>query len=133
MKQIMLAGIALLFFCSLTSAQEMDIKKERKRIKTEQRHFKQLNLNDQQGQQLQAINRYYRTAHQRIMQNDGLTQQQKQDQIQALNKKRVADIHAVIGKDNIQAYDRIRENEKKKLYLKKEKKNKLQEKKNKKG
>lgn len=133
MKQIMLFMFALLFFSIHASAQEMDTKKERKRIKNEQKQLRQLELNDNQGQQVKEINARYRDAHKRILQNDGLTQQQKQEQIQALNKKRVEEIHGVVGADKTQAFDRIRENKKNKQHMKEEKKNQRKEKKNKKG
>ena len=133
MKQIMLFTFALLFFSIHASAQEMDTRKERKRIKTEQKQLRQLELNDNQGQQVKEINARYRDAHKRILQNDGLTQQQKQEQIQALNKKRVEEIHGVVGADNKQAFDRILENEKNKQHMKAEKNNQRKEKKNKKG
>lgn len=133
MKQIMLFTFALLFLSIHASAQEMDTRKERKRIKTEQKQLRQLELNDNQGQQVKEINARYRDAHKRILQNDGLTQQQKQEQIQALNKKRVEEIHGVVGADNKQAFDRILENEKNKQHMKAEKNNQRKEKKNKKG
>lgn len=131
-------AFALLFFGLYAEAQEMDTRKERKRIKTEQKQMNQLELNDNQGQQLKEINNNYRDAHKQIMQNDGLTQEQKQEQIQALNKKRVADIHTVAGPDKVKDIERIHKNEKEKKQAKennnKQKKEKtVKEKKNKKG
>ena len=60
-------------------------RKEKKRIKQEQRQVKDLNLDRNQGQQIKSINNRYSDEHKAIMQNDALTQQQKQDQIQALD------------------------------------------------
>ena len=90
---------SFLFIGSFAVAQETDVRKEKKRIKQEQRQVKELSLDRNQGQQIKSINNRYRDEHKAIMQNDGLTQQQKQDQIQALNKRRVDDIHNIVGKD----------------------------------
>jgi hypothetical protein len=128
MKQIMLFMLAFLFFNMYAQSQETDTRKERKRIKTEQKQMKNLDLNDNQGQQIKEINSRYRDAHKQIMQNDALTQEQKQEQIQALNKKRVADIHMIVGKDKEQEFDRIHQNEKEKKKVKEEKKNEKMEK-----
>jgi hypothetical protein len=119
-------------------AQETDTRKERKRIKTEQKQMKNLELNDNQGQQIKEINSRYRDAHKQIIQNDALTQEQKQEQIQALNKKRVADIHMIVGKDKEQEFDRIHQNEKEKNKnkeekIKQKKEKQVKEKKSKKG
>ena len=107
--------LSFLFIGSFAFAQETDVRKEKKRIKQEQRQVKDLNLDRNQGQQIKSINNRYRDEHKAIMQNDALTQQQKQDQIQALNKRRVDDIHNIVGKDKEKDYDRIRENERQKM------------------
>lgn len=121
--------LSFLFIGSFAFAQETDVRKEKKRIKQEQRQVKDLNLDRNQGQQIKSINNRYRDEHKAIMQNDALTQQQKQDQIQALNKRRVDDIHNIVGKDKEKDFDRIEENEKQKMKEKdKEKKEKVKEK-----
>lgn len=121
--------LSFLFIGSFAVAQETDVRKEKKRIKQEQRQVTDLNLDRNQGQQIKSINNRYRDEHKAIMQNDALTQQQKQDQIQALNKRRVDDIHNIVGKDKEKDFDRIEENEKQKMKEKdKEKKEKVKEK-----
>ena len=107
--------LSFLFIGSFAFAQETDVRKEKKRIKQEQRQVKDLNLDRNQGQQIKSINNRYRDEHKAIMQNDALTQQQKQDQIQALNKRRVQDIHNIVGQDKVKDYDRIEENERQKM------------------
>jgi hypothetical protein len=121
--------LSFLLIGSYAIAQETDVRKEKKRIKQEQRQVKDLNLDRNQGQQIKSINNRYRDEHKAIMQNDALTQQQKQDQIQALNKRRVQDIHNLVGKDKEKDFDRIQENEKQKMKEKgKEKSDKVKEK-----
>ncbi|QNA43160.1 hypothetical protein [Lacibacter sediminis] len=120
MKQVLMFVFSLLFTGSFAVAQETDVRKEKKRIKQEQKQVKDLNLDRNQGQQIKSINNRYRDEHKAIMQNDALTQQQKQDQIQALNKRRVEEIHNLIGQDKAKDYDRIRENEKMKDKVKEE-------------
>lgn len=107
--------LSFLFMGSFAFAQETDVRKEKKRIKQEQRRVKDLDLDRNQGQQIKSINNRYRDEHKAIIQNDALTQQQKQEQIQALNKRRVDDIHNIVGKDKEKDFDRIRENEKQKM------------------
>lgn len=121
MKQVMMLVFALLFFGLHTQAQEMDTRKEKKRIRTEQKEMNQLDLNDNQGQQLKEINGIYRDAHKQIMKNDALTQEQKREQAQALNKRRVEEIHTVVGHDKVQEFDRIHKNEKEKKEAKENK------------
>ena len=129
MKQVLMFTLSFLFMGSFAFAQETDVRKEKKRIKQEQRQVKELNLDRNQGQQIKSINNRYRDEHKAIMQNDALSQQQKQDQIQALNKRRVDDIHNIVGKDKEKDFDRIEENEKQKMKEKdKEKKEKVKEK-----
>jgi hypothetical protein len=129
MKQVIMFVLSFLFIGSYAFAQESDVRKEKKRIKQEQRQVKDLNLDRNQGQQIKSINNRYRDEHKDIMQNDALSQQQKQDQIQALNKRRVDDIHNIVGKDKEKDFDRIQENEKQKMKEKdKEKKDKVKEK-----
>ncbi|MEJ8820001.1 hypothetical protein [Lacibacter sp. H407] len=129
MKQVLMFIFSFLFIGSFAVAQETDVRKEKKRIKQEQRQVKELSLDRNQGQQIKSINSRYRDEHKAIMQNDALTQQQKQDQIQALNKRRVDDIHNIVGKDKEKDFDRIQENEKQKMKEKeKEKKDKVKEK-----
>ena len=129
MKQVLMFIFSFLFIGSFAVAQETDVRKEKKRIKQEQRQVKELSLDRNQGQQIKSINNRYRDEHKAIMQNDALTQQQKQDQIQALNKRRVDDIHNIVGKDKEKDFDRIQENEKQKMKEKeKEKKDKVKEK-----
>lgn len=115
MKQVLTFILSFLFIGSFAVAQETDVRKEKKRIKQEQRQVKDLNLDRNQGQQIKSINNRYKDEHKAIMQNDALTQQQKQDQIQALNKRRVQDIHNLIGQDKVKDYDRIEENERQKM------------------
>ena len=129
MKQVIMFVLSFLFIGSFAIAQETDVRKEKKRIKQEQRQLKDLNLDRNQGQQIKSINNRYRDEHKAIMQNDALSQQQKQDQIQALNKRRVQDIHNIVGQDKVKDYDRIQENEKQKMKDKaREKEDKVKEK-----
>lgn len=129
MKQVLMFTLSFLLIGSFAFAQETDVRKEKKRIKQEQRQVKDLDLDRNQGQQIKSINSRYRDEHKAIMQNDALSQQQKQDQIQALNKRRVDDIHNIVGKDKEKDFDRIQENEKQKMKEKdKEKKDKVKEK-----
>jgi len=115
MKQLIMFVLSFLFISSFAFAQEADVRKEKKRIKQEQRQLKDLNLDRNQGQQIKSINSRYKDEHKAIMQNDALTQQQKQDQMQALNKRRVQDIHNLVGQDKAKDWDRIQENEKEKV------------------
>jgi Spy/CpxP family protein refolding chaperone len=127
MKQLLLFMFALVSFSLYAQSQETDSRKERKRIKTEQKQMKTLELNDNQGQQIKDINSRYRDAHKEIMQNDALTQEQKQERIQALNKKRVSDIHMIVGPDKANQFDRIHQNNKTKNQAKQENKNRVKE------
>ena len=125
MKQLIMFVLSFLFISSFSFAQETDVRKEKKRIKQEQRLLKDINLDRNQGQQIKSINSRYKDEHKAIMQNDALTQQQKQEQMQALNKRRVQDIHNLVGQDKAKDWDRIQENEKEKVKDKaKEKKDK---------
>ena len=125
MKQQIMFVLSFLFISSFSFAQETDVRKEKKRIKQEQRLLKDINLDRNQGQQIKSINSRYKDEHKAIMQNDALTQQQKQEQMQALNKRRVQDIHNLVGQDKAKDWDRIQENEKEKVKDKaKEKKDK---------
>ena len=125
MKQLIMFVFSFLFISSFSFAQETDVRKEKKRIKQEQRLLKDINLDRNQGQQIKSINSRYKDEHKAIMQNDALTQQQKQEQMQALNKRRVQDIHNLVGQDKAKDWDRIQENEKEKVKDKaKEKKDK---------
>ena len=129
MKQVIMFVLSFLFIGSYAFAQETDVRKEKKRIKQEQRQVKDLNLDRNQGRQIKSINSRYRDEHKAIMQNDALSQEQKQDQIQALNKRRVQDIHNLIGQDKAKDFDRIQENEKEKMKDKaKEKQDKVKDK-----
>jgi broad specificity phosphatase PhoE len=96
-------------------AQETDFKKEKKRIKQEQKEIRNLNLNDNQGQQVKDINSRYKDEHKAISKNDALTQQQKQEQIQALNKRRVDEIHNLIGQDKAKDWAGMKKNDKNKM------------------
>ena len=129
MKQVLMFILSFLFIGSFGVAQETDVRKEKKRIKQEQRQVKDLNLDRNQGQQIKSINNRYKDEHKAIMQNDALSQQQQQDQIQALNKRRVQDIHNLIGQDKVKDYDRIEENERQKMKDKsKEEENRVKDK-----
>ena len=107
--------LSFLLIGSFAFAQETNVRKEKKRIKQEERQVRDLNLDRNQGQQVKTINNRYRDEHKTIMQNDALSQEQKQDQIQALNKRRVQDIHNLVGKDKEKDFDRIQDNEKQKM------------------
>lgn len=122
MKQFMICMFALIFSAMYAQSQETYSREERKRIKTEQKQMKQLELNDNQGQRIKMINNNYRDAHKQIMQNDLLTQEQKQEQAGLLNKKRVAEIRMIVGPDKEQAFDRLQQNEKEKNQTKEENK-----------
>lgn len=129
MKQVLMFVFSLFFIGSFAVAQETDVRKEKKRIKQEQKQVKNLNLDRNQGQQIKTINNRYRDEHKAIMQNDALSQEQKREQIQALNKRRVEEIHNLIGQDKAKDYDRIRENENQKMKDKaKEKEEKVKDK-----
>ena len=129
MKQVIMFILSFLFIGSYAFAQETDVRKEKKRIKQEQRQVKDLNLDRNQGRQIKSINSRYRDEHKAIIQNDALSQEQKHDQIQALNKRRVQDIHNLIGQDKAKDFDRIQENEKQKMKEKaKEKQAKVKDK-----
>ena len=61
--------------------------------------------------------------------NETLTQEQKQEQVQALNKRRVEEIHNIVGREKTQEWDRIKQQEKeKKEAIDKEKKEKKEKK-----
>ena len=107
--------LSFLLIGSFAFAQETNVRKEKKRIKQEERQVRELNLDRNQGQQVKTINNRYRDEHKAIMQNDALSQDQKHDQIQALNKRRVQDIHNLVGKDKEKDFDRIQDNEKQKM------------------
>ena len=129
MKQVLMLTLSFLLIGSFAFAQETNVRKEKKRIKQEERQVRDLNLDRNQGQQVKAINNRYRDEHKAIMQNDALTQEQKQDQIQELNKRRVQDIHNLVGKDKENDFDRIQDKEKQKMKDEaKEKKEKVKEK-----
>jgi hypothetical protein len=127
MKQVLLFMFALVSFSLYAQSQETDSRKERKRIKTEEKQMKTLELNDNQGQQIKEINSRYRDAHKEIMQNDALTQEQKQEQIQTLNKKRVNDIHMIVGPDKANQFDRMHQKHNEMNQAKKENKNREKE------
>lgn len=107
--------LSFLLIGSFAFAQETNVRKEKKRIKQEERQVRDLDLDRNQGQQVKTINNRYRDEHKAIMQNDALSQQQKQDQIQSLNKRRVQDIHNLVGKDKEKDFDRIQDKEKQKM------------------
>jgi hypothetical protein len=115
MKQLIMFSLSFLFISMFAVAQETDFKKEKKRIKQEQKEMRNLNLNDNQGQQVKDINSRYKDEHKAISKNDALTQQQKQEQIQALNKRRVDEIHSLIGQDKAKDWAGMKKNEKTKM------------------
>lgn len=115
MKQVLMLTLSFLLIGSFAFAQETNVRKEKKRIKQEERQVRDLDLDRNQGQQVKTINNRYRDEHKAIMQNDALSQQQKQDQIQSLNKRRVQDIHNLVGKDKEKDFDRIQDKEKQKM------------------
>lgn len=118
-------SLSFLLISIFAVAQETDFKKEKKRIKKEQKQMRDLNLNDNQGQQVKDINSRYKDEHKAISKNDALTQQQKQEQIQALNKRRVEEIHNLIGQDKVKDWNDMKQNGKEKVKDKaKEKKEK---------
>lgn len=123
MKKVVLILLSFMLAGTYVSAQETTIKKEKKRIRQEQKQMKDLNLNDNQGQQVKDINSAYKTAHKDIMKNDALSQEQKREQIQALNKRRVDDIHNIIGQDKIKEWKDIKQNSKQNNKPEKEKAN----------
>lgn len=115
MKQLILFSLSFLFISIAAVAQETDYKKEKKRIKQEQKEMRDLDLNDNQGEQVKDINERYRDEHKAISKNDALTQEQKREQIQALNKRRVQDIHNIIGQDKAKDWAGTKKNEKNKM------------------
>ncbi len=138
MKQLIMFSLSFMFISTFAVAQETDFKKEKKRIKQEQKQMNNLNLNDNQGQQVKSINSRYKDEHKAITKNDALTQQQKQEQIQALNKRRVEEIHNLIGQDKAKDWNNMKQNGKEKVKDKakengKEKQKEKKEKKNGKG
>lgn len=141
MKQLILFSLSFLFISIAAVAQETDYKKEKKRIKQEQKEMRDLDLNDNQGEQVKDINERYRDEHKAISKNDALTQEQKREQIQALNKRRVQDIHNIIGQDKAKDWAGTKKNEKNKMKDKmkdkddkvKDKQKEKKEKKNNKG
>lgn len=141
MKQAIMFSLSFLFISMFAVAQETDYKKEKKRIKQEQKQMRDLNLNDNQGQQVKDINSRYKVEHKAISKNDALTQEQKREQIQALNKRRVEEIHNLIGQDKAKDWAGMKKNEKNKMKDKakykeekvKEKQKEKKEKKNGKG
>jgi hypothetical protein len=141
MKQAIIFSLSFMFISIFAVAQETDYKKEKKRIKQEQKEMRDLNLDDNQGQQVKSINDRYKDEHKAITKNDVLTQQQKQDQIQALNKRRVEEIHNLIGQDKVKDWKDMKQNGKEKAKDKgkdkkdngKEKQKEKKEKKNGKG
>ena len=141
MKQLIMFSLSLLFISIAAVAQETDYKKEKKRIKQEQKEMRDLDLNDNQGEQVKDINERYRDEHKAISKNDALTQEQKREQIQALNKRRVQDIHNIIGQDKAKDWAGTKKNEKNKMKDKmkdkddkvKDKQKEKKEKKNSKG
>lgn len=114
MKQAIIFSLSFMFISIFAVAQETDYKKEKKRIKQEQKEMRDLNLDDNQGQQVKSINDRYKDEHKAITKNDVLTQQQKQDQIQALNKRRVEEIHNLIGQDKVKDWKDMKQNGKEK-------------------
>lgn len=127
MKKLLPLMFTLVCFSLYTQAQETDAGKEWKRIKKEQKQMKTLDLNNNQGQQVKEINSTYRDAHKQIMQNDALTQEQKQERIRALNKKRVSDIHMIVGPDKAKQFEQMHQNNKEKDQAKKQNKNREKE------
>ena len=115
MKQLILFSLSFLFISIAAVAQQTDYKKEKKRIKQEQKEMRDLDLNDNQGEQVKDINERYRDEHKAISKNDALTQEQKREQIQALNKRRVQDIHNIIGQDKAKDWAGTKKNEKNKM------------------
>jgi hypothetical protein len=115
MKQLIMFSLSFMFLSIFAAAQETDFKKEKKRIRQEQKEMRNLNLNDNQGQQVKDINSRYKEEHKAISKNDALSQQQKQEQIQALNKRRVDEIHNLIGQDKAKDWAGMKKNEKNKM------------------
>ena len=115
MKQLMMFVLSFLVIGSYAFAQETDYKKEKKRIKQEQKQMRDLDLTDNQGDQVKDINERYRDEHKAISKNDALTQEQKREQMQALNKRRVQEIHNVIGEDKTKDWAKGQKNEKNKM------------------
>lgn len=115
MKQLIMFSLSLLFISIAAVAQETDYKKEKKRIKQEQKQMRDLDLTDNQGDQVKDINERYRDEHKAISKNDALTQAQKREQIQALNKRRVQDIHNIIGEDKTKDWAKGQKHEKNKM------------------
>ena len=115
MKHAIIFSLSFMFISIFAVAQETDYKKEKKRIKHEQKEMRDLNLDDNQGQQVKSINDRYKDEHKDITKNDVLTQQQKQDQIQALNKRRVEEIHNLIGQDKVKDWKDMKQNGKEKV------------------
>ncbi|HSK13524.1 MAG TPA: hypothetical protein VK907_09935 [Phnomibacter sp.] len=112
MKKYLIALLAIVFLGVAASAQEMDTKQEKKRIKKEQKQMRQLDMPANQGQEIKRINARYRDEHKRIMKDASLTQEQKQLKVKALNDKRVAEIHAVIGKEKKDEWEGVKKQEK---------------------
>ena len=134
MKQLIMFGLSFLFISLTAVAQETDYKKEKKRIKQEQKQMRDLDLTDNQGEQVKDINERYRDEHKAISKNEALTQEQKREQIQALNKRRVQDIHNLIGQDKTKDWAGMKNKEKNKMKKKDDKvKDKQKEKKEKKN
>ncbi len=115
MKQAIIFSLSFMFISIFAVAQETEYKKEKKRIKQEQKEMQDLNLDDNQGQQLKSINDRYKDEHKAISKNDILTQQQKQDQIQVLNKRRVEEIHTLIGQDKAKDWNNMKQNGREKV------------------
>ena len=111
-------------------AQDTDYKKEKKRIKQEQKEMmRDLALADNQGQQLKDINDRYKDEHKAISKNDALTQEQKREQMQVLNKRRVDEIHNLIGQDKAKDWAGMKNNGKNKMKEKvKDKEDKVKDK-----
>jgi hypothetical protein len=136
MKQLIMFSLSFLFISITAMAQDTDYKKEKKRIKQEQKEMiRDLDLADNQGEQVKDINDRYKDEHKAIAKNDALTQEQKREQIQALNKRRVQEIHNLIGEDKTKDWSKGKKNKmkdkakdkddkvKEKMKEKKEKKN----------
>lgn len=122
-------SLTFMFISIFAVAQETDFKKEKKRIKQEQKQMRNLNLNDNQGQQVKDINDRYKDEHKAIAKNDALTQQQKQEQVQALNKRRVEEIHNLIGQDKAKDFADMKEGKRDKVKDKvKDKEDKIKDK-----
>ncbi|PZD79338.1 hypothetical protein [Mesonia sp. K7] len=121
MKKIILSAFIAIFSIGISQAQERPAKAERAervakveaRAEIRRDHVKdELNLTENQGQRIKAINMNSKEEIKKIMAMDELTRDQKKARIDAIQENKQAQIEAVLDKDQKKKYKEMLERRK---------------------